>query len=718
MEFSQDYKISTPIHHLVLSEKITAVIDNDSNIRFINRETGKQSGIKTFNQKVEYSYFRGNSSSKDGRFVCLYFPSIIKTVLLEYVTEKGDYVEKDPLDWSVAATEVSVFSNDGSLLAIGGNDGQVCIYRTDNSKLITIPPRLNEYISAISFNKDTSIIAYASFKKTLTIYDLSRFTIMCGYSYKEVICCTQFLHHTSLLLVGARDNKIFLFDTIGGFVARELITTIGWPIALYVDSEDQFCFVSDKSGYLYLIDLSVLELTTEPIFNSKEVIVDIKQRGEAIYFAFESGRVTVLDLGDQREKFFQTIKDHNVQAMCEMMAANPILKFSATGLLGDFETDFAIHFPKAVMMIAQGKSDLAKNEMGDLLNYTVYKKRFDALVKHASKVITYWQLIQSGQYFEAYNMANEGEFYRKLPLFELLENRFKERFKDAIRNLNGATPDPKKVKEDLRLFSKVSTKDLVIKNLFRSPEIFNKALNAYEKSDWAALAGLIDKFKMIKGSPMVLDYEAIVKKEEDKFLSLMNAGRFEEAKGPATFLRENAKNDLVALKIEFDRLDKVEKFEEVVKNKQYTLAMQAAVEYPFLISSKPYKELDQMLSIRFKAAHLYATKNNFEAVDKMLRPFLKNKFSSNRAIGIYKMLYIEQINLLGAKMQQQHWINTLKNYVCRFGVDSELEFMAKKYNAEKYLEPFREFSNANFLHHPLIANIVTTPFSRPAKKPA
>ncbi|GHV58950.1 hypothetical protein FACS1894103_1380 [Campylobacterota bacterium] len=721
MKFTTELKLGTPIHHMILASSVVAFLDEKTTVRFLNPGTNKPAKLQPFEEPVEYAYYRGNSSSGDGSLLCLYFPQKKQTCLYELDKTVSEYKFKAILGWNVAGCEVSEFSNDGTLVAAGGNDGIVCIYRTDNAKLLTIAPRSNEYISAISFNKDNSLIAYASFKKTMTIFDLGRYTVLSGYSYKEVICTLAFLHRSSFVVVGARDNKVFLFDAIGGYMARELLTTINWPVAIYVDEEDQFCFVSDKAGYLFMIDLTTSEETKEPIYNSKEVIVDIKRRGELIYFAFEDGRVGIIDMHEERENFQNSIKEHNLQLMYNMMQANPILKFSAANMMNNMDDVFNKRFAKAVIWVAQGKNDQAKNEMGDLLEYPVYTKKFEAIVRHASKIITFWQLMQSGQYEESYKLANEGDFYRKLPLFDQLENRFKERFKDAIKNLNSEHADIKKAKEDLLLFMKVPIKEAVIKNMLKNPEIFNKAQKAYDQKNWQDLAGLIEKFKMLKGAPAVTDYQDMIKQEEEKFIGFMAAGRFDEAVPSAEFLKKNAKNDVVSLKIEFARLATVDSFKKIIQEKKYGAAMKMAIENPFLISSSAYKTLDEMLSLRFKAAHLYATKNHYEAVDKLLHPFLNNPFSSTRAICIYKTLYVEQISALGAQMQPKHWVNTFKNYVSRFGIDSELELLARRFDQDKLLESFREFKNPNFLRYPLIPNIVTTTFSRlaPSKpKPA
>ena len=714
MKFTTELKLGAHIHRMILSDSVVAFLDENTTVRFLNPGTNKPAKLQPFEEPVEYAYYRGNSSSRDGTLLCLYFPQKKQTCLYELDKTIGEYIFKSVLSWNVAGCEVSEFSNDSSLVAAGGNDGIVCIYRTDNAKLLTIAPRSNEYISAISFNKDNSLIAYASFKKTLTIFDLGRYTVMSGYSYKEVICALAFLHRSSFIAVGARDNKVFLFDAIGGYMARELLTTINWPVAIYVDDEDQFCFVSDKAGYLFMVDLTTNEEPKEPIYNSKEVIIDIKRRGELIYFAFEDGRVGIIDMQEERQNFQNTIKEHNLQLMYEMMQANPILKFSAASMMNNMDGDFAKRYARAVLCVAQGKNDQAKSEMGDLLQYPTYQKRFDSIIRHASKIITFWQLMQSGQYEESYKLANEGDFYKKLPLFEQLENRFKERFKEAIKNLNSEHADLKKAKEDLLLFMKVPIKEAVIKNMLKNPEIFNKAQKAYDQQNWQDLAGMIEKFKMLKGAPAVTDYQDMIKAEEDKFIGFMAAGRFDEAVPSAEFLKKNAKSDVVSLKIEFARLETVDNFKKIIQEKKYGAAMKMAIENPFLISSSAYKTLDEMLALRFKAAHLYATKNHYEAVDKLLHPFLYNPFTSTRAISIYKTLYVEQISALGAQMQPKHWTNALKNYIVRFGIDSEIELIARKFDQDKLLDSFREFKTPNFLRYPLVENIVTTPFTKPA----
>ncbi|MDR2905900.1 MAG: hypothetical protein LBU73_08100 [Helicobacteraceae bacterium] len=708
MEFGEGFNVGTNAHLMIILEDALGFVDNTGSVRLFDAATNKMRKTQTIAGEAEYPYFKGDASR--GAFLCLYQPQEIATRLYVYDKISAEFNIKSNLAWSLSATETAEFSTNAQMLAVGDNKGKVCLYSTENGELISVLPACGEYISAIAFNGDSSLIAYASFKQNMIIYDLDRFKLLSDFYYKDVICVVKFFSKTSLLIAGARDNKVFIFDAIGGYVVRDLITTINWPLAIFIDDDEQFAFISDKSGYLYLVDLSATEQSKEPIFNSKKAIVDIKKRGEIIYFLFEHGKVTFIDLSIEREKLQNKIAERDINGVTEALNSNPILKFAATGLLNNLDGEFDKKFQLAVVYMAQNKLELAKETMGKLLTFPIYKRKFDSIVKHISKVTMYYQLIQTGQYKEAYNMANEGEFYRKLPLFAMLEKRFADRFTEALEAIIANGEATQKAKDELALFSKIPQKTMVIRNMFKNPEIFKKANNYFDKKEWKNLANTIYKFDMLRDSPKVLEFTEMIQKKEEEFFGFMAAGKYDEAIDVAKFLRENSTTNSPTLNVEFDKLEIVENFTQLVDNKQYSEAIKKAVENPFLVSSKAYIRLNEMLSIRFKAAHAYATQARFDMTDKMLRPFLGNSFTLNRAIAIYKILYLAQIAMLGDKMKESHWLNALKNYVTRFGVDSEIELLAKKFNVERYIALFRNFKNANFVRNPIIPHIVNTPF--------
>jgi hypothetical protein len=76
-------------------------------------------------------------------------------------------------------------------------------------------------------------------------------------------------------------------------------------------------------------------------------------------------------------------------------------------------------------------------------------------------------------------------------------------------------------------------------------------------------------------------------------------------------------------------------------------------------------------------------KLNFPMLDKLMRPFLASVYARNKAMHYYKLYYIEQAIRMAKKLREGHWDNFFKNYVYRFGADSELETLAKRFDKDK-----------------------------------
>lgn len=103
----------------------------------------------------------------------------------------------------------------------------------------------------------------------------------------------------------------------------------------------------------------------------------------------------------------------------------------------------------------------------------------------------------------------------------------------------------------------------------------------------------------------------------------------------------------------------------------------------------------------------YALEQNFNAMDTMLRPFLKSRYSRARAAGIYKIFYLEQISTLAHKMAPAHWENAVKSYLLRFGQDGAIDALCKKYDKDKILHAFSDLKTGGFMDYKAVANIVT-----------
>lgn len=708
MEFNVELKPANAAHHMIVSEEVIAVVDNMSKVTFLDPKdpTQKPIGEQEFNSPVTYKLARGDSSSHDGMLLCIYLDTKKKTYLCVFDKGSRTYKPKANLEWSIGSTEVSLFSKDGSLLLVGGADGHMCIYSTKNGKLVNSLPKMLEYITAVTISSDNNLVAYTSFKKKLIIFDLSKNLPLKVTSYNEVISVVGFLNKTKFLIYGARDNTVILFDILNGRTVRELGHTINWPVFMYIDKNDQYALISDKAGYVHIIDLGSTDSQMEPFYNSPAVVVEIKPLGdEFLYFLFEDGSIKIINIHEERKKVLEDAKSGSIDSVYKAIGKNPILRYGVEEILTKNDEAYQKRLDLAMHEVAKGNMKTAYKMMGNTLKSPTNRENFEAMLQHKDKVINFWQMINNGQYQAAYDMA-KGEFYKKLPFYDKMEKRYAQCFNKALEAML-TSKNLKEAQNELVSFNKVISKQKGIKAMMNAPDQFALADKKFREKKYDHLNKLVAQFPELKEAPFYHEYKEEMDNILGEFVTAMAQGTYGRAIENRALIEKNFPDIIKKLKEDFDKLDIVTKFTKAVKEKKFGVAMDLAAENTFLIAADEYKILDKMISSRIDLALKNAFAKRFGEMDKLLRPFLKSRYSRNRAIGIYKIYYLAQINELGKKMHKQHWQHTLKSYILRFGRDPEIEQLVRRYDQDKIYESFEDLKGDEFLGYKAVPNIVT-----------
>lgn len=707
MEFDKEIQTEGNAHHLIASKDLLAVVNNKTNITFINPKNYQKVWTQQqLNIPVTHKYTKSNSSSSSGKIAVFYDNKSKESYIYLFNKTLKGFSKKLKLDWIEGVSEVSEFSDNDKYIGVGTTSGMVGIYSGKNGKLISKPPRESEYISAISFSKLQQLVAYSSFNKKLNIFDILKNRVITKFFHEDVVVVMGFLHGLNLLIFADKENRVVLFDVIAGKIVKDLGETIGWPVAIHVDKNDQYCLISDKMGYIHLIDLVDSEKEMEPIYQSSSVAVDFKILDNKMYVLFENGKFVFWDIEGDRDRLLKDVESNDITAIYKTLSNNPILRFGLADVLDAHDEKYAKRLDLALVEIGDGNIEQARAIMGKTISSPHHEDKFNQIVKHRRKIGEFYYAVRGADYSKAYALANSMSLLRTLSPYAKLEKRFETTFKkaqDLLVNKN----DSVQAKYELTPFLKVDEKKSAIAALFRDPKKFALADENFKNKKFDQLALLVKNFSFLKLAPFYSRYEEIKTNAISKFLISMSECRYKDASKDCKFLKAHFPELLKNLVDDLEKLEIIESFENLIEHKKISIAMELASKHTFLLTSNSYQHLNNLVSTRFENAINHAYKGNFQEMHHLVKPFIKSQFSNDKAEDIYKVYYLEQINKNAEKLSRQHWVNATKNFVERFGLDERLEILYKKYDKEAFLKPYKKLEERRgvFFKQKLISSI-------------
>ncbi|MCV6607747.1 MAG: hypothetical protein OIF32_06000, partial [Campylobacterales bacterium] len=462
--------------------------------------------------------------------------------------------------------------------------------------------------------------------------------------------------------------------------------------------------ISDKMGYVHIVDLVDDEIEMQPIYQSKEVVTTFKVIDEKIFFLFEHGKISFIDIAKDRAKLLKNVEDDDIAQIYKAVGDNPILRFGIGNVLDAHDEKYHKRLELAIIEIANGSPDKAKQIMGNTLNSEAHRERFEQILQHSKKVTEFYNAVRQVNYQRAYAMANSMDLLKKLVFFDKMEKSFEIAFNRALELLI-KKKDPKAAKEQFLVFSKVPSKSKIIKSLLAHPEKFSMAKRKLSEKKYDHFAQLVKTFKDLENAPFYKKYQDLKDNMIHSFVISMSECDYKKAGQYCKFLKTNFPELVEVLIDDFEKLEIIDKFEEFIEGKKFGKAMDLASENSFLLTSDSYKSLNNVVSTRMDSAMILAYKGEFKKMHTLLKPFLASDFSKSKALDIYKIYYLEQIEKNVMKLSLQHWKNAIKNYIARFGKDEQIILIGRKYDKDKILMGYEDGIKGNFLNCKLIASV-------------
>ncbi|MDQ1339980.1 MAG: hypothetical protein QG567_1136 [Campylobacterota bacterium] len=690
MNFSKVYNFKSPIHYVVFSDKFLAAVDNDTNIIFYDKQSDKLALKQSFQDPVPHPHVKSTSSNISGNLLCLYLQKAKASVLLFYKPEEKKFVLAKKLEWNTSRVECVAFDEQNKLFATGAEDGKVHIYSSKNGKLYESLPKKSDYIASLAFNKNGNLLAYTSYDKSLCVYDIHRNKMLYKGSARQtsVIMKNIFLNNANKIVLASRDGKVVLYDFFKKIIIKNILVCSSWATSLFVSEKDDFLVVADKSGQIYLCDLADEAGKSFIIYKSAYAVLDIKMFNEAVYFVFENGEVKALDLKKEYDDFKIAYENKDFALCYKMMEENKFLFFS--DIRKKIDDSFSDILREAIKKISRNEENEAKKMLAPFASDERFNPKIQRNLKLAKKIFEFTDSVEKDDFVKAYRLAASDEVYKEFPAYLELEKKFITIFDNASDLLVKNPPEVIKAKKLLNIFMAIPQKRNLINNLFAQPIIYKKLQFLYEKKEYKALEELVEKHAIAKDSPFYKEFLDF-KSNLEFFLELhMDMQEFDEALECALMIEKYFPDIYKKTKTQIDKLKITISFIQSVQNNSFFVAIGYVSRNEFLIELPEYKKLDKFLDKKFDLATDFARKLDFEEMNKILSVFVKNKNLKDRAIYIYKLFYIEQIQKNMGKFKNNEWEIVFKNYTDCFGVDDEIEQLAKNSNVESVLVQFKK----------------------------
>lgn len=638
-----------------------------------------------------------------GERLFVHVPSKKTCFLLGYVPEKGKFSAGRKLTWEKLPIGNAGFSPSGRHLLCGNEMGRTRLYSSGGGTLFQTLPKRKDAVTAITFNPPETLAAYGSFDKSVMIYDIRRYAVTATFMYGQVPTAFAFLPGTSLLAAGGRDNRVILYDYGIRKNRGAHLYTGGWPSAILAPEGERLLLVGDLSGNLYAVPSDRPEESPEPLYKEEGPVLSIQEKEGEIVVAWGSGLVRTLPFRQLRLETIEAIEKGDIPGAAERIGANPLLRHTRPQRMMAAKFDES---QRNIMKLLGLGEDAAALKLAQPFFYEKeYADRYAFLKKMGNKIHTFTRAVKKKEYAKAYGMAADGDFYRHLPAFEQLETDFATQYKLTVAILASPAPDMGKAKGLLAPFGNVDEKRRLTAALFQKPQPYIQALAALRKENFALLNRLALKHPPLKESPLFHEYALKIQAMEDLFRIQVMEGEWNEAFKTGKEMEKQYPEAAMEMAEEIQAVKLRISFRNAVEKNSWLIASNLVTRHPFLYDMDGYEKLHAVIDGRLDHALRYAGARKFEAMDKIVQPFLKNRHFQAKAVSIYRTYYLAELSAKGNRMDEEQWSKAIHNYVLRFGKDDELEELAEENFMEELYEVVDPIAG-NFTKYPVIASIL------------
>lgn len=593
------------------------------------------------------------------------------------------------LTWQKLEITKIAFSPKDNYFATGGEDGRVLVYVGESYNFLLSLPPFPDYISAIAFNEEESLVFGSCYSGKTMIFDIVRNSLIATFESESVIEDAFFYDDNSKVFCVCKNGKIFSYNIKQSTFINTNTLHNAWLTVCQRVPDSNYALVGGRDNLLHFISLDDGSLLDNIIMDNRGLTA-LHFKGNLIYLGWSDGALQVGKLDTAKEEMLEALNNNNLTEALKIINEKNIFLKTLGEYQHKLESLWKETLAKAIDLLAKNQFDevnaLAKPFMSDIKK----KEELDYYWQQKEVMLNFLDALEAKNYIEVYKLVEQNTYLKDsmgyMKVEELWEKSFEVCKKLLLQN---AQSNIQKAQEILKPFANVKCKKDSVTMLLRNSDKYFEAEREYKAKNFVEYFKLTEKFPFLRETTIYRSALLVGEQIMRRVGVLEQAGDFEKAIEICKLLSSMAPFKIAA----GDKTKSIQlkqEFIQLCNERKLTKAFEMAEESDELRSLPECKRLYDNFRDKCKIAFKYANEGDGEKVLNQLKEYLFAECWKDKIASILKIAYLTEFvqNAPGKEgaLENISWKETFQYYIERYGKDEELKKVAAENNLQGELD--------------------------------
>ncbi|MBA3027115.1 MAG: WD40 repeat domain-containing protein [Sulfurimonas sp.] len=640
--------------------KIIDINDHTTTLKLVHSELGRETTAICFSQDAKLIAFANNS--------IIYIVDLATKSLIKNITIPNEKIE------------ILTFCPASTYLIAGTDCGRVYQYRYNNASLLSricsFPLKTKRtktnFVSALSIHNEKLacsglggalfvIDLHSKIRKHILIEQGSRINALCFIDEKTLVSANV---DGDVLVHSLAHNKESKRIDAPFKNIRDIVKT---PNSDYV-------IISAETNYLALLDIKKAKVADAKYIEFEKTISKIALlHDESLFVALEDSQILNAKLPN-RAQLKELVMQNALYEAYRLVERAPILHNTIEYKL--LQKRYKDIYKEALHALMNQNKAYALKCIAPLKGIKSKENEINSLFRAFENFNRFKIHYFEKKYALCFAMCSKYEPLMQTPLYEKIEEAWRDSFKNAYRHIS--LGDSQNAKALLHEYLTVASKREIIKLLLTQESDFMTFLHAVDANDFQTVDELIYKNKLFLETPTYISLNQSIEKNIKKIDLFIKQGELQKAKNHLKLFKNTT-----FMRDELERL--ITNFNAMIKLQNAYKANNFKGCYEILDANVGLNATELGISLNKRWAALvneceeYALSGDAKSIKITLNNLISISTRTDKIGDLLRVSFQSKIKTFLADENYQGAQNIIYSYIDIFGNDNEMRLLMKNY---------------------------------------